>query len=115
MKKIYAQIDGKDVCDDWIFDDVFKQDWMYTPYDKRGTHDVIGFYDGYLLSAHWTRGGSTIEFNFIDFPCAIVGEGIIKELIDYLNGANDNENSDLKCEVTNNNTQIIVTFYREEE
>ena len=97
-KKTLARINGKDVCEDWIYEEV-----------------VIGFYHGYLLSAHWVDDGSTVEFNFIDYPCAIVNGDVINQFVNYLNETNGTDSSDLRSEIKVNGTQIKVTFYWEEE
>lgn len=116
MKKVLAKIDGKDVGDDWIYEEVFSCDnWMRTPFDRKNVYDVIGFYHGYLLSAHWVDDGSTVEFNFIDYPCAIVNGDVINQFVNYLNETNGTDSSDLRSEIKVNGTQIKVTFYWEEE
>lgn len=115
MKKELARINGKDVGDDWIYEEIFSYEYVHTPFHRNKTNDVIGFYHGCLLSVHWIDDGTTFEFNFIDYPCAIVTEEVIKEFVDYLDGINHNVWSDLKCEVKVNGTQIKVTYYWEEE
>ena len=114
-KKTLARINGKDVCEDWIYEEVFSDSWVHTPYHRKMTNDVIGFYHGYLLSAHWVDDGSTVEFNFIDYPCAIVNGDVINQFVNYLNETNGTDSSDLRSEIKVNGTQIKVTFYWEEE
>ena len=45
-KKTLARINGKDVCEDWIYEEVFSDKWVHTPYHRKMTNDVIGFYHG---------------------------------------------------------------------
>lgn len=115
MKKELARINGKDVCDDWIYEEIFSDEYVRTPFHRNKTNDVIGFYHGCLLSAHWIDDGTTFEFNFIDYPCAIVTEEVIKEFVNYLNETNGTDSSDLRSEIKVNGTQIKATYYWEEE
>lgn len=57
-----APIDNKNVMEDWIYEEVFKNGYMETPWNKDRHRSIIGYIDEILIMADWTFGDNHIRF-----------------------------------------------------
>lgn len=57
-----APIDNKNVMEDWIYDEVFRNGFMETPWNKGNERSIIGYIDEILIMANWTFGDNHIRF-----------------------------------------------------
>lgn len=62
MSKIPAPIDNKNVMEDWIYDEVFKDGYLETPDNRNGRRSIVGYVDGILILASWFFGDNHIRF-----------------------------------------------------
>lgn len=65
MEKIPAPIDNKNVMDDFIYDDLFKGDFLKTPKHNGNLSNIIGYYNDKLLEARWNNGSNRLCLAFI--------------------------------------------------
>lgn len=61
-KKTPAPIDNKNVVEDWIYDEVFRDGYMETPFNHGKSRSIIGYVDEILIMASWTFGDNHIRF-----------------------------------------------------
>lgn len=57
-----SPIDNKNVMEDWIYEDVFPNGFLETPWNNRSNRSVVGYVDGILIMANWTFGSNYIRF-----------------------------------------------------
>ena len=62
MSKIPAPIDNKNVVEDWIYDEVFRDGYLETPWNRGNARSIIGYVDEILIMATWTFGDNHIRF-----------------------------------------------------
>lgn len=64
-KKIEAPIDNKNVTEDFIYFDIFGDNYIETPANKNNTRNILGYFNNNLLEARWTFGFNRICFAFV--------------------------------------------------
>lgn len=57
-----APIDNKNVMEDWIYEDVFRNGFLETPWNKGKERSIVGYVDEILIMANWTFGDNNIRF-----------------------------------------------------
>lgn len=112
-KKIPALIDNKSVMDDFIYDDIFKDNYLKTPkHNGTTTCNVIGYYDGKLLEARWSSGTNRLclafistNENYVDYMTEL------PKLKAYFDEMSRSEESDVSIETMNSGNWLICDFY----
>ena len=115
-KKISAPIDNKNVLEDFIYHDIFNDNYLETPANKGSNRDIIGYYEGKLLGARWSFGGSRLCFTFI----SAYGNNVdyMVELPKFKESFEDminNNNDDLQVETFISGDWLICDFYWKEQ
>ena len=115
MEKQYLPIDNKNIMQDWIFDDVFKDGFVATPKDSLTLNSIIGVVHDMCVLAEWRRGDTLLRFECSGFTTRYEyteakQQAFIAELRRNLN----DENSFVEAEVVKIDKMVYVGFYNKE-
>lgn len=115
MEKQYLPIDNKNIMQDWIFDNVFKNGFVATPMDSVRFNSIVGVVHDMCVLAEWQRGGTVLRFECSGFTTRYeYTEAKQQAFIDELRCNLNDENSTVEAEITKDNKVIYVRFYVQE-
>ena len=113
-KRVYAPIDEKNICTDWIFDDLLRGNYLETPVNKGKVHDIIGYFNDRLIEVKWVDGDNRICFSFIDTPENHKREDDVSKLLEYLKRS-ESESDTVFCDIWVSGCWVICDWYFKEE
>lgn len=108
MEKIPAPIE----MDDFIYYDLFKDNYLKTPKHNDKTCDIIGYYNDHLLEARWSNSGNRLCLAFISTPENYVDYMVeLPKLKAYFDEMSRSEESDVIVETFISGNWLVCDFY----
>lgn len=84
-KLIKANLDEKNICTDWIENEVYNNNIINTPKDNYPTCSIIGFYRDCLVETSWSSKNNYVNFHFIQTNPYKYSIDDVEELIKLVN------------------------------
>lgn len=118
-KLIKANLNEKDICTDWIENEIYNNETIATAKYNFPTTSIIGFYRDCLVETTWSQNSNYVRFHFLHTNPYVYSNEDVEELIKVVNELTKDDDGIVikirKQMLIDGDTIITIRFFFKEE